>query len=152
MTVCERLRLVRKQLHFTQEEVCQKLSKGEIYCETKPSVLSRYETDQRTPDFHFLKAFCLCFNVNGHWLLCGEGEMFNIPHTNKDPKMSFLALSDLIENGKVSPPDFYSNQNLNDFTQNTPDNFLFMLIHMIKENDTRYDMFRYFYYFTKSNQ
>ena len=38
-----------------------------------------YERNERTPSLEFLTQLCKVYNVNCHWFLLEEGQMFNPP-------------------------------------------------------------------------
>ena len=65
----ERIRTLRKQLGLTQKEFAKKI--GVI-----DRLVSKWEKGLNDPTTKSLKAIAKTFNVNLHWLLTGEGEMF----------------------------------------------------------------------------
>lgn len=69
VNVFDRLKLIRKALHMTQDEF------STILQVSKPTI-SRYETGDRCPDAEFLQILLNQYSVNVNWLLGGEGPMF----------------------------------------------------------------------------
>jgi len=65
----ERIRLIRKKLGLTQKEFGERI--GVI-----DRLVSKWEKGLNEPTSKSLKAIAQEFNVNLHWLLTGEGEMF----------------------------------------------------------------------------
>ncbi len=78
-----RLKLLRKVLGLTQRELAQVLGVSEM-------TIRRYESDKFQPDADVLAKLAKEFNVNLHWLLTGEGEMFITRSMEEIPKTELL--------------------------------------------------------------
>lgn len=65
----ERLKILRKYLHLTQQEFADKIgiSRGNI---------AAYEVSKNAPSNAVLSLISKTFDVNENWLRTGEGEMF----------------------------------------------------------------------------
>jgi len=81
VNVFERLKLIRKALHMTQDEF------STILQVSKPTI-SRYETGDRCPDAEFLQILLNQYNVNVNWLLGGESPMFLDEYSDNRPVSS----------------------------------------------------------------
>ena len=69
-TVGERVRLMRKQLEMTQEQMAQRLGIGK-------AALSMIETGKARLSARNKNILVQDFNVNPDWIETGEGKMFN---------------------------------------------------------------------------
>ena len=69
-TVGERIRLMRKQLNLTQEQMAQRLGVGK-------AALSMIETGKARLSARNKNILVQDFNVNPDWIETGEGKMFN---------------------------------------------------------------------------
>ncbi len=65
----ERLKLLRKALNITQQEMADKLG-------LKRNTVATYEMGKANPSDRTIADICREFNVNENWLRTGEGEMF----------------------------------------------------------------------------
>lgn len=65
----ERLKLLRKALNITQQEMADKLG-------LKRNTVATYEMGKASPSDRTIADICREFNVNEDWLRTGEGEMF----------------------------------------------------------------------------
>lgn len=65
----ERIKLLRKELHLTQQEFAERLG-------IKRNTIATYEIGRNEPIDAVIKLICGEFNVNEDWLRSGEGEMF----------------------------------------------------------------------------
>ena len=72
----ERLKLVRRHFHLTQEDFADRLG-------IKRSAISNYEIGRNEPIDAVISLICREFNVDEIWLRTGEGEMF--VETVEDP-------------------------------------------------------------------
>lgn len=66
MTLGERIMQCRKQAGITQEELGERLG-------VSRQAVSKWESEQTTPDLQYLKSMCALFQVTADWLLFGEG-------------------------------------------------------------------------------
>ena len=89
----KRLKTLRETLGITQKELARTLGVSEM-------TIRRYEANKFQPDAEVLSKLAKAYNINLHWLLTGEGEMF-IKREHKTPTekasivpelASFLAL------------------------------------------------------------
>lgn len=62
MTIGNRLRVLRKEANFTQQELCDLIS-------IKQATYSKYERDQRSINVHVLIAVCEIYNVSADFIL-----------------------------------------------------------------------------------
>ena len=69
-TISQRVRLIRKQLNMTQEQLAQRLGVGK-------AALSMIETGKAGLSTRNKNIFVQEFNVNPDWLETGKGKMFN---------------------------------------------------------------------------
>lgn len=67
--ICARIKLIRKALKLTQKEFGKPSN-------TSYMLLSRIEQGEVSPNLVLLASLCRDFNVDGNFLLTGEGEMF----------------------------------------------------------------------------
>jgi len=65
----ERLRLLRNLLHLTQKEIADKLG-------IKEATYRAYELKKAEPDFETLEKISEVTNTDLHWLITGEGNLF----------------------------------------------------------------------------
>lgn len=66
----ERLKLIRKHFHLSQESFADRLG-------IKRSAISNYEIGRNVPIDAVVSLICREFNVNETWLRTGVGEMFD---------------------------------------------------------------------------
>lgn len=71
----ERIRKVRKCTKLSQTAFGEKIG-------VTIGVIKNLERGLTTLTSPLLELFCSTYNVNAHWLLTGEGEMFNLPISN----------------------------------------------------------------------
>lgn len=71
----ERLKIIRKNLHKTQQEF------GDI-CGKSRRAIAAYEQGAVIPDDSFVQLLCLKFNVNETWLRTGIGNIYVEQKTN----------------------------------------------------------------------
>lgn len=69
MTIGERIKAVRSDKKLTLEKFGEKIG-------IKKSSLSQIENGKVNVTDRVIKSICREFNVNEHWLLTGEGDMF----------------------------------------------------------------------------
>lgn len=83
MTIGERLLKYRKANNLSQEEVAEKL-------EVTRQTISKWETDQSTPDFDKIGPLCELFNITADELITGKKSCVNqtIGDGNKDMHLS----------------------------------------------------------------
>lgn len=77
----DRLRLLRKSLDLTQQEIADKIG-------IKRNSYANYETGRNKPIDAIVFSICREFNVNEKWLRTGEGDMF-IEKTRSETIASF---------------------------------------------------------------
>ncbi len=65
----ERIKLIRKNLGFTQQEFADKLGVAR-------NNIAGYETGKRSPSDAVISLICKTFGVDENWICTGEGEMF----------------------------------------------------------------------------
>ncbi len=89
MTIGDRIKEVRKELGFTQEDFSKKIG-------TARNTIASYEINRREPMEATIKSICREFNVNYDWLKYGEGEMLDaVPETLVDELGQEFNLDDL---------------------------------------------------------
>ena len=144
MTIGERLRMIRKKNNLKLKEA------GAIF-DVTAQTLSRYENDDRTPDNDFLRDFGKHFKLSGDWLLYGEPPIYRAADLDRDIKESFLELAHLITSKRVSgmesPVKF--DFTLQKIADDIPENYLLLLISMMKNPIIRKGIFQFFYLFLK---
>lgn len=123
----ERLKLLRKELHLTQQEFADKLgiSRGNI---------AAYEVAKNAPSDAVILLICRYFNVNENWLRNGIGEIF-IP----DPATELDALKERygLSQAECSLIDVFINMNEKD--RKTVLDFVVHAADSIRENDLFFD-------------
>lgn len=73
----ERIKAIRESLRLSQREFGERLG-------VSRDVISNLEYGRVAPKELFLKHICDVYDVNEHWLISGEGEMFHpTPKTDK---------------------------------------------------------------------
>ena len=82
MTICERVKELRKQVNLTQQAFADRLN-------LKRNTVGSYEVNVVEPSDRTISDICREFNVNETWLRTGEGEMFN-QITRSEKITSFL--------------------------------------------------------------
>ena len=123
MTLNERLKLLRKALHLTQQEFADRLgiSRGNI---------AAYEVAKNAPSDAVILLICKEFNVSEIWLRTGEGEMFTPnPATELDALKERYGLSQ----AECSLIDVFVNMNEKD--RKTVLDFVVHAADSIREND-----------------
>lgn len=68
MTLCERIKKVRKALDLTQQEFGEKIGSTQ-------NAIGNYETGHRNPSSSVINNICKTFDISEKWLRTGEGEM-----------------------------------------------------------------------------
>jgi transcriptional regulator with XRE-family HTH domain len=143
MTLGQKIRYIRKKAGLTQKEAAEKFY-------VIPQTFSRYEKDQREPDYGFIKSFCDYFEVSADWLITDKGKIYR-----KDSKVAdnileifsaFLASLDNIDNGFDEQA---MNLNLDIEKLKEPKNFICMIKYMMSDLDVMVNMFQFFYLFQK---
>jgi transcriptional regulator with XRE-family HTH domain len=144
MTIGERLRMIRKKGNLLLKQV------GDI-CGITAQTLSRYEKDERKPDYEFLGLFVKHFKISSDWLLFGESPIYRGTDLDKDVKESFIELSDLISSKDIPGIDRPEKLDvtLEKITDDIPENYLLMLKYMMKNPIIRKGIFQFFYLFLK---
>ncbi|UCH96583.1 MAG: helix-turn-helix transcriptional regulator [Candidatus Aminicenantes bacterium] len=66
----DRIRAVRERLGLTQEDFARQLGISQ-------SFMSLVEAEKRKPSVQLLYSLLIVFNVDLHWILTGQGKMFN---------------------------------------------------------------------------
>lgn len=88
MTLGERLRYLREKKDLTQIQLSKALK-------ITNAQVSRYELDQREPDYDILRKFASFFNVTIDYLLTGKDESASIGALQKEEHIHFLDLEGL---------------------------------------------------------
>ena len=83
MTINERIKYVRNTLNKSQRDFAK-----EVYISN--GYLSEIETGQKEVKDRLIHLISGAFSVNKHWLLTGEGRMFNDTSEEKMEKMAGL--------------------------------------------------------------
>lgn len=83
MTIGERIKAVRTDKKLTLEKFGEKIG-------IKKSSLSQIENGKVNVTDRVIKSICREFNVNEHWLLTGEGDMF-LNLTRNDEIAAYVA-------------------------------------------------------------
>ena len=83
MTVNERIKQIRQTLHKSQREFAKAIYVSNGY-------LSEIETGQKEVNKRLIHLISSAFSVNKHWLLTGEGRMFNSTQEEKMERMTGL--------------------------------------------------------------
>ncbi len=144
MTIGERLRMMRKKEKLMLKEL------GDI-CGITAQTLSRYEKDERKPDYEFLGHFLKHFKISSDWLLFGESPIYKGGELDKEVKESFIELSHLISSKDIPGIDRLEkfDLTLEKITDDVPENYLLMLKYMMKNPIIRKGIFQFFYLFLK---
>jgi transcriptional regulator with XRE-family HTH domain len=144
MTIGERLRMIRKKEKLLLKQV------GDI-CGITAQTLSRYEINERKPDYEFLGLFVKHFKISSDWLLFGESPIYRGGDLDRDVKESFIELSDLISSKDIPGMDIPEKLdfNLQKITDDIPENYLLLLKYMMKTPIIRKGIFQFFYLFLK---
>lgn len=66
----ERLKQIRKQLHYTVKEIADILN-------IKERTYGSYERKENNVSIELVTSLCKNLNINANWFCTGEGEMFN---------------------------------------------------------------------------
>jgi transcriptional regulator with XRE-family HTH domain len=142
-TIGERLRMIRKKGNLLLKE-------AGATCGISAQTLSRYENNDRKPDYEFLGRFVKHFNVSADWLLFGESPIYRAADLDRDVKESFIELSDLINAKEI--PDIDIPVKI-DFTKkisdDIPENYILLIKYMLKYPIIRKGIFQFFYLFLK---
>ena len=83
MTVNERIKEIRQQLNKSQREFAKIIYVSNGY-------LSEIETGHKEVNDRLIHLISSAFSVNKHWLLTGEGQMFNNTSEEKMERMTSL--------------------------------------------------------------
>ena len=83
MTVNERIKQIRQTLHKSQREFAKAIYVSNGY-------LSEIETGQKEANARLIHLISTTYSVNKHWLLTGEGRMFNDTSEEKMERMTNL--------------------------------------------------------------
>lgn len=107
----ERLQNIRKNLNLTQKEFAEKLNERQAY-------ISRYESGASKIQSELIEKLAKIFNVNAHWLITGEGDMFiNKKNVNVIGNQNTIGNNNIITNTmekKISHFDTYRAEMLSD--------------------------------------
>ena len=143
MTIGERLRMIRKKENLLLKEA------GAV-CGISAQTLSRYENNDRKPDYEFLGRFVKYFNVSTDWLLFGESPIYKASDLDRDVKESFIELSDLIRAKKIADIDISEKLDFTKkITDDIPENYLLLIKYMLKYPLIRKGILQFFYLFLK---
>ena len=83
MTINERIKEIRQQLNKSQREFAKIIYVSNGY-------LSEIETGHKEVNDRLIHLISSAFSVNKHWLLTGEGQMFNNTSEEKMERMTSL--------------------------------------------------------------
>lgn len=86
MTIGDRIKQVRKALHYTQQRFADELG-------LKQNTVATYEMNKTTPSERTIMDISSKLNVNRRWLETGEGEMFNSLDREKEIALFFRQIS-----------------------------------------------------------
>lgn len=87
----ERLKEVRKHLHYTVKEIADVLK-------IKERTYGSYERKENNVSIELVTSLCKNLNVNANWFCTGEGEMFNAPqNTSADKDEIIKIVEDYLE-------------------------------------------------------
>ena len=84
----ERLKEIRKQLHYTVKEITEVLG-------IKERTYGSWEREEKTPSMELGTLLCKKLNINLNWFCTGEGKMFNPIQRDKDELRELF--TDIIE-------------------------------------------------------
>jgi transcriptional regulator with XRE-family HTH domain len=142
-TIGERLRMIRKKENLLLKE-------AGATCGISAQTLSKYENNDRKPDYEFLGRFVKHFNVSADWLLLGESPIYRAADLDRNVKEYFIELSDLINSKEISETDIPVKI---DFTKkisdDIPENYLLLIKYMLKYPIIRKGIFQFFYLLLK---
>jgi len=83
MTVNERIKVIRHELKLSQREFAKRLFVSNGY-------LAEIELGHQQVNDRLIHLVTTCFSVSKHWLLTGEGRMFNSTPEEKLERMTGL--------------------------------------------------------------
>ena len=66
----DRIKQLRNKLDISVAKFSKKIGVPE-------RTITSYERGEHTPSLDFLAKLCINLNINAHWFLLGQGEMFN---------------------------------------------------------------------------
>ena len=81
----ERLKQIRKQLHYTVKEIADILK-------IKERTYGSYERKENNVSIELVTSLCKNLNVNANWFCTGEGEMFNAQRTTSADKDEIIKI------------------------------------------------------------
>jgi transcriptional regulator with XRE-family HTH domain len=143
MTVGKRLRMIRKKANLLLKEA------GAI-CGITSQTLSRYENDERKPDYEFLRRFVKHFNISTDWLLFGDPPIYKTVDMDRDVIESFIELSNLVTSKDIPGIDISVKLDFNkEVIDDTPKNYLLLIKYMLKYPRIRKSIFQFFHLFLK---
>lgn len=102
MNLGEKLFKLRKSKNLTQDEVAEKL-------EVTRQTISKWETNQSTPDFDKIVPLCNLYGITPNELLTGEEQVEKENSNNKEETDWNEAKKHLFTRGKDDPEDNYEN-------------------------------------------
>ncbi|MCP5054798.1 MAG: helix-turn-helix transcriptional regulator [bacterium] len=150
MTTGSRLREIRKEEKLTLEELSEKFDKL-----VSAQTLSNYERGERTPDPDFIAQFGEIFNLSGDWLLSGTGPKEKdktVGRRKKDSPDLFRELRERLKHdaakgkGNSKPLGFKRGE----ITSDTTENFLELLTALTLDENTRDQLFKYYYHMLRT--
>jgi transcriptional regulator with XRE-family HTH domain len=144
MTVGERLKMIRKKENLLLKEA------GDI-CGITAQTLSRYENNDRKPDYEFLGRFVKHFKISSDWLLFGEPPIYKAVDLDRNVIESFIELYGLINSKDIPNIDIPEKLDftLQKITDDIPENYLLLIKYMMKNPIIRKGILQYFYLFLK---
>lgn len=84
----DRLKEIRKYLHYTVKEIADVLG-------IKERTYGSYERNENNVSIELVTSLCKNLNINANWFCTGEGKMFNPIQRDKDELREMFA--DIIE-------------------------------------------------------
>jgi len=94
MTLGERIKRLRKERDYSQEQLAQKL-------DTAKSLVWKYEKDMAVPSAEMLKRMALAFGVSADYLLFDEAEKQVAKITDKKLLRQFEEIDKMDESDKI---------------------------------------------------
>lgn len=106
----ERIKKIRKENHFTQQEFAE-------YLGVSKSNVESYELGRRAPSDAFISLFCSKLNVSEEWIRTGEGE----PYT---PQTMNQQIADFINRVMADKDDAFRKRYINHLSNMTDEGWL----------------------------
>ncbi|MGD2086065.1 MAG: helix-turn-helix transcriptional regulator [Candidatus Aminicenantes bacterium] len=143
MAIGERLRMIRKKENLLLKE-------AGATCGISAQTLSKYEKNDRKPDYEFLGRFVKHFKVSADWLLFGEPPIYRADDIDRDITESFIELSNLVAFKDIPGIDIPVKLDITQkIVDDIPENYLLLIKYMLKYPMIRKGIFQFFYLFQK---